>query len=71
MPYFLQAYLLHGHELLAPANPRLLAELLLLSFPLCTLFNNIAEYRAEHAKSPTPAMPPSNAPVLTFPEVRG
>jgi hypothetical protein len=70
MPHVLQAYLSYGHELLARTNPRLVAELLLLSFPLCTLLNNIAEYRAEHAKASAPSMPPGNAPVLTFPEVR-
>jgi hypothetical protein len=70
LPHVLQAYLSYGHEILAEINPRLIAELLLLTFPLCTLLNNIAEYRAEHAKAPAPSMPPGNAPVLTFPEVR-
>lgn len=70
MPYVLQAYLSYGHELLGQANPRLIAELLLLSFPLCTLLNNIAEYCTEREKAPAPAIPPSNAPELTFPEVR-
>ena len=70
MPRILQAYLAYGHGMLEHTSPRLIAELLLVSFPLCTLLNNLAEYRAEHAKSSAPSMPQSNAPVLTFPEVR-
>lgn len=71
MPYILQTYLLYGHEMLTPINPDVIASILLLAFPLCAVLNNIAEYRAEHAIRPAPSMPQGNAPVLTFPEVRG
>ena len=70
LPPVLQAWLGFGYDILEHANPTVIANILLLSFPLCTLLNSIAEYRAEHAASPAPVTPKSNAPVLTFPEVR-
>lgn len=70
LPPVLQAWLGFGYDILEHANPRMIADALLLSFPVCTVLNSIAEYRAEHAPSPVAAEPKSNAPVLTFPEVR-
>lgn len=70
LPEVLQTWLGFGYDVLEHADPRLVADVLLYSFPICTVINSIAEYRAEHAKAPVAAEPKSNEPVLTFPQVR-
>lgn len=74
LPAVLQTYTYYMRDLffsdLADAEKRSVAEFLLLAFPVSLLMNNIAEFRAERARPPAPAVPKSNEPELTFPTVR-